>query len=73
MSVAYVDTSALVTIAFNERGGGMLARQLRLFSILMSSNLLKAELRAVYSREGARFSEDVLESVAHHVVIPVLT
>ena len=42
MSVANVDTSALVAIAFNERGAAALARRLDAFSRLLSSNLLDA-------------------------------
>ena len=52
MSVAYVDTSALVSIAFNERGWTSLARRLDNFSHLLSSSLLEAELRAAFVREG---------------------
>ena len=52
MSVAYVDTSAIVAIAFQEDGSARLARQLSGFSRLVSSNLLEAELRATCDREG---------------------
>lgn len=63
MTVAYVDASALVTVAFNERGRAVLVRRLRSFSTPMSSNLLEAELRAVCSREGAGFAEAILEGI----------
>ena len=56
MSVAYVDTSALVSIAFNERGGTSLARRLDNFSHLLSSNLLEAELRVAFVREEVDFT-----------------
>lgn len=52
MSVAYVDTSAIVAIAFHEEGAGALAEKLARFSRLVSSNLLEAELRATCQREG---------------------
>ena len=52
MSVAYVDTSTLVAVAFGERGGAAAARRLNGFSRLLSSNLLEAELRAAFAREG---------------------
>ena len=51
MSVAYVDTSCLVAIAFGEKGATPLARRLDGFSELVSSNLLEAELRASFERE----------------------
>ena len=52
MSVAYVDTSAIVAIAFQEDGSADLAEGLNGFSRLVSSNLLEAELRAACNREG---------------------
>ncbi len=63
MSVAYVDTSALVAIAFNERGAAALARRLDAFSRLLSSNLLEAELRAAYTREGHRFTPSLVSGI----------
>lgn len=51
MSVAYVDTSAIVAIAFAEEGAVELAEVLTRFSRLVSSNLLEAELRAACRRE----------------------
>ncbi len=50
-SVAYVDTSALVAIAFGEAGATALGRRLKAFDELVSSNLLEAELLASYARE----------------------
>ena len=63
MSVAYVDTSALVSIAFNERGGPPLARRLDNFSHLLSSNLLEAELRAVFAREEIDFTTSLVSGI----------
>ncbi len=51
MSVAYVDTSCLVAIAYGEKGARPLARRLDGFAELVSSNLLEAELRASFERE----------------------
>lgn len=51
MSVAYVDTSAIVAIAFAEEGWETMAGSLSGFSRLVSSNLLEAELRATCTRE----------------------
>ncbi len=52
MSVAYVDSSAIVAIAFQEDGSARLAKRLSGLSRLVSSNLLEAELRAACDREG---------------------
>jgi len=52
MSVAYVDTSALVAIAFDEPGGEGLATELGGYERLVSSNLLEAEMLATFLREG---------------------
>ena len=46
MKLAYVDTSCLVAIAFDEPGAGEVARRLARFDRLLSSNLLEAELRS---------------------------
>ena len=63
MSVAYVDTSALLSIAFNERGAAVLARRLDACSGLLSSNLLEAELRAAFTREGHRFEPRLISGI----------
>ena len=63
MSVAYVDTSALVAVAFSERGAVTLARRLDACSRLLSSNLLEAELRAAFTREGHRFVPDLISGI----------
>ena len=52
MSVAYVDTSVIVAVAFGEDGAEALAERLSSYSRLVSSNLLEAELRAACRREG---------------------
>lgn len=52
MSVAYVDTSALLAIAFDEEDAAALAATLTGFTRLVSSNLLEAELKAACHREG---------------------
>lgn len=51
MTTAYVDTSCLVAIALDEPSARDLAPRLRRFDRLLSSNLLEAELRAVFRRE----------------------
>jgi predicted nucleic acid-binding protein len=51
MKVAYVDTSALIAVAFDEPGGRALSKLLSGFDRLVSSNLLEAEWRATLLRE----------------------
>jgi predicted nucleic acid-binding protein len=57
---AYVDTSCLVAIAFDESPGAKVARQLERFERLVSSNLLEAELRATFAREAPQASPSEL-------------
>jgi predicted nucleic acid-binding protein len=52
VSFAYVDTSCLVAIAFDEPGAARMAARLRRCARLFSSNLLEAELRSALKREG---------------------
>ncbi|MCY3800194.1 MAG: PIN domain-containing protein [Chloroflexi bacterium] len=63
MSVAYVDTSALAAIAFGDVRGPDLARRLEGFSRLLASNLLEAELRAVFARERLAFETSLVAGV----------
>ena len=60
MSAAYVDTSAIVSVAFVETGADEIVRRLRGFRDLISSNLLEAELRSVCAREGTPFPADLV-------------
>jgi len=52
MNVAYIDTSALVAIAFGEDGGSDIAERLQEYDEILSSNLLEAEFRSALAREG---------------------
>ena len=63
MKAAYVDTSCLVAIAFGERGATALARRLAAFDELLASNLLEAELRAAFAREGIAEEPDALAAI----------
>ena len=58
MTIAYVDTSALVAVAFGEQEAPAVAQRLNACTAILSSNLLEAELRSVYAREGRRFEAD---------------
>ncbi|MCY4360680.1 MAG: PIN domain-containing protein [Gammaproteobacteria bacterium] len=63
MNVAYVDTSALIAVAFNEGGGAAIVNRLAEPSYLLSSNLLEAELRSACSREGTGFSPNLFSNL----------
>lgn len=63
MSTAYVDTSAIIAVEFNEPGGPEVLERLNDFTFLMSSNLLEAEARSVYKRDGRPFTEDALSNI----------
>ena len=60
MSVAYVDSSALAAIAFDEPRASKLASRMDEFDRLISSNLLEAELRAAFMRERLEFQESIV-------------
>jgi uncharacterized protein with PIN domain len=64
MTVAYVDTSCLVAIAFRERGATALRRRIEQYDDLLSSNLLEAELRAAYRREGITGDPELLRAIS---------
>ena len=60
MSAAYVDSSAIVAIAFEELGWPEVEQRLGQFDDLWSSNLLEAEIRAAYRREQREFRPEIL-------------
>ena len=51
-SVAYVDSSILVAIAFRESGWQDVNGRLGQFESVLSTNLLEAEVRAAHARSG---------------------
>ncbi len=59
MSLAYVDSSCLVAIAFGEPGAARLAARLQRFDRLVASNLLEAELRSALAREGVTDGREI--------------
>lgn len=63
MSVAYVDTSALVAVAFDDQSGSAIAGRLDACSRLLASNLLEAELRAVFARERLDFAINLVAGI----------
>ncbi len=62
MSLAYVDTSCLVAIAFDEPRARDLARRLESYDRLFASNLLEAEFRSALLREKVNGGADTLLS-----------
>jgi predicted nucleic acid-binding protein len=51
LSTAYVDTSAIVSLILHETDEDQIAMQLNQFDLVLSSNVLEAELRSVCHRE----------------------
>lgn len=63
MTIAYVDSSALVAIALGEPGSDAVAGRLAGFARLYSSNLLEAELRSALAREAVVYSREHTEPI----------
>ena len=62
MKLAYVDSSALAALAFGEAHAERLG-DLAGYEHLLSSNLLEAELRSAFAREGLPFERRALGDV----------
>lgn len=62
MKAAYVDTSWIVAIAFAEKGYERLVRSLRSYDVILSSNLLEAEIRSSLQREQVAEEPEALLS-----------
>ena len=60
MATAYVDTSALVAVAFGEPSSFGMGRRLDQFQWLVSSNFLEAEVRSAFRREDLAIDRSVL-------------
>jgi uncharacterized protein with PIN domain len=63
MSFAYIDSSAVVAMAFHEPDAFVLTEKLATMKNLVSSNLLEAETRAVCARENIEFPEPLLSEI----------
>ena len=61
--MAYVDTSATLAIAFREQDWELVAHRLAGFSVLLSSNLLEAEMRSAFEREGLAFDPNAIPAI----------
>lgn len=62
MRTAYVDTSAIIAIAFDEADSDGIARRIDGFDYIASSNLLEAELRSACAREGRPVPEHLVSA-----------
>ena len=63
MTAAYVDTSYLVAIVYGEPGWEECASRLQSFDILLSSNLLEAELGSALEREEVTDAPTILDGL----------
>ncbi len=63
MLEAYVDSSVIVAIAFEERTAAMQAQRLRAFDGVHSAQLLEAELRCALRRERREFDFRLLDAI----------
>ena len=63
MASAYVDSSAIIAIAFGEHSSDDMAHRLREQADLRSSNLLEAEVRAAHTRTGTVFDPETLARI----------
>lgn len=61
MSVAYLDTSCLLAVAFCEEGWETLVQRLSDFDALVCSNLLEAEYRSALEREQVTGGLELLD------------
>ena len=64
LAIAYLDPTALIPIVFGEEPVGATTQErLNRFPVLVSSNLLEAELRGRFEREGQLFDLDWLSGI----------
>jgi predicted nucleic acid-binding protein len=63
VDAAYVDSSAIVTVGLGERGWEAVAAQLDRFDPLWSADLMEAEVRSTFAREGLAFPATLLSSI----------
>ena len=64
LAIAYLDPTALIPIVFGEEPVGAVTQErINRFPILMSSNLIEAELRVEFEIEGQSFDLDWLSGI----------
>ena len=61
--IAYVDASAILAPVFREEDWEITARQIAGFQMVVSSNLLEAEIRAACAREGLSFDSSSISGI----------
>ncbi len=64
MEAAYIDTSVLVAILFDEPGGKSAATRLARYDEVFSSNLLEAELAAACAREKTAMPDELRAGIS---------
>jgi predicted nucleic acid-binding protein len=64
VSVAYIDSSCIVALAFDEPGARRIAQRCRAYSRLVAANLLEAEVRAVLAREEVQPVGTLFEGIS---------
>ncbi len=66
MTSAYVDSSAILSVALDQPGSAEVRRRIGRFDGIYASNLAEAEIRSAFAREGidASQAERALASVA---------
>ena len=63
MPTAYVDSSAIVNVSFDEPGADETRRWLNEFDMLVSSSFLEAEVRVAFARERIVFDASILAGI----------
>ena len=63
MTLAYVDSSAVVAIGFEEPLGLDVADRLNAIDEVSSSNLLEAEVRSAFARERRQFQISLIDGI----------
>ena len=64
MTAAYIDSSVVIATAFNEAGISKLTDSIYNCDSFVSSNLLEAEVRSVFSRQRVPIPESLLHGIA---------
>ena len=63
MNIAYIDSSALVAIAFSEPSASLLTETIIKCDKVISSSLMEAEIRSAFARENVEFPESLLSGI----------
>ena len=63
LTAAYIDSSALVAVVRVEPTAQQITQRLSDFPVWVSSNLLEAEMRSVFARDGGAFHAGLLHGI----------